>query len=153
MKKEENWNHLNVKRYLKSYDVQIARISKNLGTGLTGEQHTALMILTQYRHNLHKSRDNYATLDKDTKKSLRSFFLNQMDIMLKAVKLPAVNLRFFPIDHIDDPKVRGLYIDDMNARIEGYLDAIDKAYGTMYCPTGFRRQKRAAAKTAALMEM
>ena len=150
-KREENWNHLNVKRYLKSYDAQLSRINKNLGSGLTGEQHTALMILTQYRHNLHKSRESYETLEKDTKNSLRSFFLNQMNRLLKTASLPELNIRFFLIDHIDGDEMRTAYIDEINEQIEVYLDNIDKKYGTMYCPTGFRRMKR--NNSHVLMEM
>ncbi len=142
MKREENWNHLKDRRSLKAYDNQMARINKNLGTDLTGEQHTALMVLAQYRHYIHKARVAYGKLDRTSKDNIKGFFLNQMSIMLRAAKLPELNIRFFPIDHIKDEELRTIYIDDFNEAIEEYLSSIDKAYGTMYCPTGFRRLRR-----------
>ncbi len=148
MKREENWNHLNVKRSLRAYDTQMARINKNLSSELTGAQHTALMVLAQYRHRLHSARANKGLAVASSREDISNFFLNQLDVLIRSTKLPSLDLRYFPVDIIEDEAVRARYIDDVNEKIEDYLDDIDKKYGTMYCPTGARRMRRTALAVA-----
>ena len=152
MRKEENWSHFNVKREVcfRSFDVQKARINKNLGINLTGEQHTALMLLARYRHYLHSSRESYLLLDDDFRDKLRSFFLNKLGVLLRSTGLPALNLRYFLIDNTESAVLRTVYIDELNHQIETYLYDIDKIYRTMYCPTGFRRMKRSSGDSDVL---
>ena len=152
-KREENWNHLNVKRDKahKAYEAQISRISYNLGTKLTGEQHTALMVLAHYRHCIHSARESYNDLTNETKEKLRSFFLNKMNVMMRTAHLPEVNIRYFMVDSLKSDKLRTAYIDRINENIEEYLDNMDRTYGTMYCPTGYRRAKFTEEAMAAEM--
>lgn len=153
MKREENWNHLSVKReeMHRAYETQISRISFNIGTGLTGEQHTALMVLAHYRHCIHSARSVYSSLNKEASDRLRNFFLNKMNIMMRSAGLPELNIRYFLVESTENDYLRTAYIDEINDEIETYLSEIDKQYGTMYCPTGCRRTKR--DDEAIVMEM
>lgn len=145
MKREENWNHVNVKRckeMYQSYETKIMRMSRNLGTGLDSIQHTALMVLCKYRHKLHAVENKYGSIAEDERNDIRSFYLNNVDTLLRTANLPSLTVRFFSVDMIQDENQRSLYINEINAQIEDYLSAIDRKYGTMYCPTGIRRTNR-----------
>lgn len=144
MKKEERMSQSRKPATTKpTYEAKVMRCSRNLGTGLTSVQHTALMLLCTYRHRLHAVSERYSALPKSKKSEIREFFLNKASTMLVSARLPALAIRFFPVEQIEDDTQKALYINSLNDQIEVYLSSIDKKYGTMYCPTGCRRQKRA----------
>lgn len=145
MRREENWNHLNIKTRAEnfhSYEVQKMRICRNICKTLTDEQHTALMVLGKYRHELHAVRADFLSITDVKKETLRSFFQSQLPVLLRSTGLPECNITTFPIWNLSNQAAVTKYIDKVNDSIEEYLLNIDRQHGTMYCPTGMRRERR-----------
>ena len=145
MRRDENWNHLHVVRKVTPptpYETMVFRYSRHLGKGLTGEQHTALMLLCKYRHELHSTREDFKTIGSTKKEFLQTFFQVQMPILLRNAKLPECTIVTFPIWNDISAKMTTYFIDKVNTEIEDYLRNIDRTYGTQYCPTGIRREAR-----------
>ncbi len=121
--------------------------SKNplpLGMGsVKDNQHTALAIVASMRHTLHCTKD---TNERNVRDKSINFFERLMPIMLRVVGLPTMVI---DADALDKSVKSGVIedireaIESVNAEVENYLRAVDRVYGTTYCPTGIQRQKRA----------
>lgn len=119
------------------------KLNANYNKLLTDNQHTALAIVASMRHTLHCTKD---TNERNVRDKSINFFERLMPIMLRVVGLPTMVIDTDALDKsvksevIEDIREA---IESVNAEVENYLKAVDRVYGTTYCPTGIQRQKRA----------
>lgn len=120
---------------------------------LTMVQHTALMILCEYRHRLHVASDQFYDLTEEAKRC-RSFFKAQLPILLRSAGLPLLETDLsFSIPTRDEDglsedtkhRICEAYVSGLNEDIEEYLRAIDQKTGTWYAPSGALRLMRESA--------
>ena len=115
---------------------------------LDKKQHTALAIVANMRHELHGTGDWYFSVPLEERKRTFNFFSKLMPILLRTAGLPQMEIhmdlleRKITCNNNDEAKEA---IEKINTEIEGYLSKVDQAYGTEYCPTGIRRQRRKEA--------
>lgn len=125
---------------------------------LSKEQHSALYILTKYRHDLHTNTDHFFGSDTIEAKKAVTFLTGPMKIMLRSAGLPSLDVDQFLVmpdeDYAKSLGLTGEYLDmakstcrlqieKLNAAIESYLKGIDSTYGTWYAPSGKWRCKSA----------
>ena len=102
---------------------------------MTMEQHTAMMILAKYRHNLHCSERIITGTEKEMK-----IFTEVIPRMMRTVGLPGFRIAIPSVDKAEHNKNNRAVIEEVNSEIEDYMERIDRAYGTTYRPTGYLRQ-------------
>ena len=124
-------------------------------TTLTGVQHTALAILSAYRHKMHVYSEDFYSGSVEADK-VKAFLTGALSTMLRCAGLPELKIdRLFLIP--DEEFCRGFTADQVGAAktacsdeierynmvIEKYLRCVDMKYGTWYAPCGGQRRKEA----------
>jgi len=121
---------------------------------LTKSQHIALYILSKYRHDAHCNAEKFYNDSTLEAVRFRNFINGPMNIMLRNVNLPELDLtQFIHMPDKDYARAMGLdgeyeelakstclsQMEKLNKAIEGYLKSIDKKYCTWYAPSGGQR--------------
>lgn len=151
-KKREEWNRNRMQRCAESEE-------------LTEIQHTALAILSAYRHQMHCGKSEFFKAKSGLKEKFSNFVTYAMPIMLRQAGLPPLNLetnlRYMPDDEMaKELGLEGEFLDlarstceaeaeRLNRAIEGYLEGIDRRTHntTWYAPTGMTRGNNRKALT------
>lgn len=111
-----------------------ARQAKN--ENLSAAQHQALAMLCTYRHKIHSHARDVAEGESHLSANCIQFIRNLMPVMLRQASLPAMELPIECFNRIDEAA-----LEQINAKIEEYLQAIDESYGTQYAPKGYARKR------------
>lgn len=128
---------------------------------LTEVQHTALAILSSYRHQMHCGKGEFFKSKSGLKEKFSNFITYAMPIMLRQAGLPPLyletNLRYMPDDEMAEQLgLEGEYLElakstceaeaeRLNRAIEGYLAGIDRKADTWYAPSGMTRENNRKA--------